>query len=123
MKTYIFPVGGSFGKGDSWDGEYEIALTNKEAKLLEESAKEYNDGFAWLSDDPILKDIAWKVEHEAYKQDYRQLLADKDFVREQREWYEDHNPKGHADSTIVKWYLDQTSFHAGYPKELDKVEE
>ena len=55
MKTYAFPYGGSFGKGDSWDNEIDVEMTNKEAAHLEESARKES---CWrLDEDPEINDI------------------------------------------------------------------
>lgn len=121
MKTYTFPTGGSFGGGDSWEGEFTFALSDRDAKRLEASARKEPRG--WMDEDPEIADIMEKVRKAAYKENIRVLLEDKDFVREQREWYEDQTGnKGRADSTIVKWYMEDTSFGVMYPEELQDLE-
>ncbi len=120
MKTYTFPTGGSFGKGDSWEGEFTYTLSDRNAKRLEASARE--EPHEWLDEDPEIEDIFEKVKKAAYRENIRVLLDDKGFVREQREWYEDETgKKGHADSTIVKWYMEGTSFGVMYPEELQNL--
>jgi hypothetical protein len=120
MKTYTFPVCGSFGKGDSWDGEFDFVLSDRDAKRLEESARKENRSmWEYLDEDPEIADIEEKVRKAAKRNDYQNLLKDKYFVKEQREWYEEETgKKNHADSTIVKWYMDGTSYSVMYPKEL-----
>ena len=124
MKTYTFPTCGSFGQGDAWDGEFDFALSDRNAKRLEASArKEPRSRCDYLEDDPEIADIAEKVLKAAMKEDYQNLLQDKSFVREQREWYEEETgEKNQADSTIVEWYLDSTTFYVNYPKELWNLE-
>lgn len=119
MKTYKFPTQGSFGQGDAWDGEFTFALSDRQAKRLEESARKESRYMCSMEDDPEIADIYEKVLKAAIKEDFKNLLNDKDFVREQREWYEDETgSKGHADSTVVRWYLSETSYDVMYPKEL-----
>lgn len=120
MKTYTFPTGGSFGKGDSWEGEFDFALSNRDAKRLEESARKEPRG--WLDEDPEIADIYEKVRKAAYRDNIRTLLEDQDFVDEQREWYEDETGnKNHADSTVIKWYMEGTTFGVMYPEELQDI--
>ncbi len=120
MKTYTFPTGGSFGKGDSWEGEFEYALSNRDAKRLEESARKEPRG--WLDEDPEIADIYEKVRKAAYRDNIRTLLEDQDFVDEQREWYEDETGNmNHADSTVIKWYMEGTTFGVMYPEELQDI--
>lgn len=122
MKTYTFPTGGSFGGGDSWEGAFDFALSNRDAKRLEESARKEPRG--WLDEDPEIADIYEKVRKAAYRDNIRTLLEDQDFVDEQREWYEDETGnKNHADSTVIKWYMEGTSFSVMYPEELQDIAE
>ncbi len=122
MKTYTFPTGGSFGKGDSWEGEFTFSLSDRDAKRLEASARK--ESREWLDEDPEIADIEEKVRKAAYRENIRVLMEDKDFVQEQREWYEDETEKkGHADSTIIKWYMEGTSFGVMYPEELQNLDE
>ena len=120
MKTYKFPTGGSFGGGDSWEGIFTYALSDRAAKRLEESAKKeprYN-----LDEDPEIADIYEKVLKAAYRENIRTLLEDEDFVEEQREWYEDETGNtGRADSTVIKWYMEGTTFDVMYPVELQNI--
>ena len=121
MKTYTFPIGGSFGGGDGWDGIFDYTLSDRDAQRLEESARKEPREWCSLDDDPEIADIEEKVRKAARKRDFDNLMEDKDFVREQREWYENDHPKGHADSTIIKWYLSETSYSVYYPKELQNL--
>ncbi|MBR3538698.1 MAG: hypothetical protein IKN79_06465 [Eubacterium sp.] len=121
MKSYTFPTGGSFGGGDSWEGIFDYELSNRDAKRLEDSARK--EPREWLEDDPEIADIMEKVTRAAYRENIRVLVGDKSFVAEQREWYEDETgKKGHADSTIIKWYMEGTSFSVKYPEELQNLE-
>ena len=116
MKTYTFPVGGSFGKGDSWDGIFDFALTDEEAARLEASARK--EPHEWMDEDPEISDIMEKVIAAARENDIQNMMDDKDLVREQREWYEDDHEAGASDRTVIEWYMDGTSYNAMYPEEL-----
>ncbi len=122
MKTYVFPTGGSFGKGDSWEGEFTFALSDKDAKRLEASAREEPRG--WLDEDPEIADIEAKVKRAAYMANVKELAEDKEFVQEQREYYEKATgQKGEADLTVIRWYMEGTSFGVMYPEELQDLED
>lgn len=122
MKSYVFPTGGSFGGGDSWEGEFTFALSDKDAKRLEASAKEEPRG--WLDEDPEIADIEEKVRRAAYMANVKELMKDKEFVREQRGNYEkETGQKGATDLEIIRWYMEGSSFGVMYPEELQELEE
>ena len=117
MKTYTFPVGGSFGKGDSWDGDFTFTLTDEEAERLERSANK--EPREWMDEDPEISDIMEKVISASREEDIRNMMKDKDIVEEQREWYADsHDDDNVSDREIIEWYINGTSYNAMYPKEL-----
>ena len=69
MKTYAFFVGGCAGKGDTWDYDLEVELTDEEAERLEASARK---GSRWhLNEDPEISDIYDKVYDRQRKTDWR----------------------------------------------------
>jgi hypothetical protein len=122
MKTYTFPTQGSFGKGDSWDGEFTFTLSDDEAKRLQESARKESRYWCSLSDDPDIADIEAKVLKASREKDIRNMLKDKELVQEQREWYEDDVGEEASDKEVIEWYLDQTSYEIMYPEELQQLE-
>ena len=118
MKTYTFPYGGSFGKGDSWDNEIDVELTNKDAARLEESARKES---RWrLDEDPEIDDIYDKVYKAAYKQEIRNIPS---FILEElrRDYY--HGSTRVSNLKLAKEYLEDTTFHVSYPKVLRDLEE
>ena len=120
MKTYTFPVGGSFGKGDSWEGAFDFTLTDEESTRLEASAHKEPRG--WMDEDPEISDIMEKIIAASCEQDIQNMLKDKDFISEQREWYADsHDNTDVTDREIVEWYMDGTSYGVMYPEELQDI--
>ena len=62
MKKFTFMTGGSWGKGDSWDGTFKFELTDEEAARLAESAKGKTEWDVWdFCDDESVRDIYDKV--------------------------------------------------------------
>ena len=121
MKRYTFPTGGSFGKGDSWEGAFDFALTDEEANRLEASARK--EPREWLNEDPEIADIEEKVRSAAYMANVKELLKDKEFVHEQRVYFEkETGEKGAADLVIIRWYMEGTSFGVMYPEELQELD-
>jgi len=116
MRTYTFPVGGSFGKGDSWDGTFDFTMTDEEASRLEASARK--EPREWMDEDPEIEDIMDKIISASREHDIQNMLRDKDMVREQREWYEDNHEEGASDREVIEWYMDGTSYGVMYPEEL-----
>lgn len=121
MKKYTFPYGGSFGPGDSWDGEVEVELTNRDASRLEESARKEP---RWrLDDDPEVYDIYCKVEKKAIRNDILSITSDDSFMEQLRSDYEDRHDDERipADSTIARKWLEESTLHINYPKELQDL--
>ncbi len=118
MKTYTFPYGGSFGKGDSWDNTIDVELTNKDAARLEESARKES---RWrLDEDPEIDDIYDKVYKAAYRQEIKNIP---DFILDElrRDYY--NGSKRVSNLKLAKEYLEDTSFHVSYPEELQELDE
>ncbi len=117
---YVFPTGGSFGSGDTWEGEFAFELSDEDAERLEASAREKPRG--WLDEDPEIADIEENVRRAAYMANVKELVKDKEFVREQRGCYEKATGiKGAADLTIIRWYMEGRSFGVMYPVELQEL--
>ena len=117
MKTYIFPYGGSFGNGDSWENEVNVVLSNKDAERLEQSAKK--ESRRRLEEDPDIWDIEDKVEKAARKQEINNIPEDiLDSVRYR--YFNDDQRLSYK--TLAKRYLEDSSFHVSYPEELQGLE-
>ncbi len=122
MKKYVFPTGGSFASGDSWEGEFTFTLSNEDAERLESSAREEPRG--WLNEDPEIADIEENVRRAAYMANVKELVRNRNFVQEQRVEYEKATgAKGADDLAIIRWYMEGTSFAVMYPVELQELEE
>ena len=126
MKTYLFPYGGSFGGGDSWEGANEVELTDEEAERLEASARK--ESRYELDEDPEISDIHDKVYAYLYNHDLEELLNDEYRIRELREDYEDENGSDSdndgekiTNRQLAEEYLDNTSFSVYYPEELQEL--
>ncbi len=120
MKKYVFPTSGSFGSGDSWEGEFAFELSDQDAERLEASAREEPRG--WLNEDPEIADIEENVRRAAYMANVKELVRNGDFVQEQRECYEKATGlKEAADLTIIRWYMEGASFGVMYPVELQEL--
>ena len=137
MKTYAFFVGGSAGKGDTWDYDLDVELTDEEAERLEESARKEP---RWhLDEDPEISDIYDKVYDAAYENELSNV--DEVFIEEEREIYFDDNEnweepeyceeqkcwikraKPITDRELAIRYLDGISINVCYPHELQDLEE
>ena len=120
MKAYLFPYGGSFGPGDSWEGANKVELTDKEAERLEASAK--LKPRRELKEDPEIADIYKKVYRKLYKHDLDELLEDEYRMEELREDYEEENGMRRiSDKTLAERYLEETTFNVFYPEELQNL--
>lgn len=113
MKIYVFPYGGSFGGGDSWDNTIEFGLTNKEADRLEESAR----GKArWeFGGDPTVSDIYVKVYKAAYNQEIRNVPI---FILDELRRDKYHGSQRISNRKLAKEYLEDTSLSVFFPDEL-----
>ena len=121
MKMYSFPYGGSFGKGDSWDGENEVELTDEEAARLEASARKEP---RWhLDEDPEIDDIYEKVYAFLYNHDIETLMNDKYWIEERRSDREYEGKEPISDREMAEEYMDETSFNVCYPEELQELGE
>lgn len=120
MKTYLFPYGGSFGKGDSWDGANEVELTDEEAVRLEASA--HKEPRWHLDEDPEISDIYDKVYEYLYNHDIEGIMTDEDLMEDLRDEHEeDEEPL--SDRELAEEYMDNTTFHVCYPEELQDLDE
>ena len=121
MRIYTFPYGGSFGKGDSWDGANEVELTDEEAARLEASAHE--EPRRRLDEDPEISDIYDKVYDYLYNHDIETLMNDEDWIEEQRSDREDEDLEPVSDRELAEEYMEGTSFHVCYPDEMQNLDE
>ena len=120
MKRYEFPYGGSFGKGDSWDGVNEVELTDEEAARLEASARRAP---RWhLDEDSEISDINDKVYKFLYNHDIETLMNDHGWIEERRSDRECDGERPVSDRELVEEYMEGTSFHVCYPVELQDLE-
>ena len=120
MKIYTFPYGGSFGKGDSWDGANEVELTDEEAARLESSARKEP---RWhLDEDPEIRDIYDKVYEYLYNHDIEGIMTDEDLMEDLRDEHED-DEEPLSDWELAEEYMDNTTFHVCYPEELQNLDE
>ncbi len=121
MKIYTFPYGGSFGKGDSWDSENEVELTDEEAVRLEASARKEP---RWhLDEDPEISDIYDKVYEYLFNHDIETLMNDEYWIEEHRSDREYEGLEPISDRELAEEYMEETSFHVCYPEELQDLEE
>lgn len=58
MRKCVFPISGSGGVGDTWEGHVEVNLSEKDYARLEASVKK---GFDDMMDDPEINDIYERV--------------------------------------------------------------
>ena len=87
MKTYSFLAGGSAGKGDTWDYDFDFDLTDEEGARLEASARKES---RWhLDEDPEISDIYEKVYEAAFDNEIDNFM-DTDIFEEELEVYLDN---------------------------------
>lgn len=120
MKTFEFPYGGSFGKGDTWDSIFEFSLSDADATRLEESARKEP---RWrLDEDESIHDIYEMVFRAAYENNIQSLLSDKYMLEELRDDYSNDADEEPTDRMLVEQYMEGTTFHICYPEELQNLE-
>lgn len=137
MKTYAFFVGGNAGKGDTWDYDLDVELTDEEAERLEASARKEP---RWhLNEDPEISDIYHKVHaammeneisnvpDDLLDEEIDDFLSDDDnwedpeYDEEQGCWIKKTIPMTKREMAIR--YLDRFSFSCCYPHELLDLEQ
>lgn len=121
MKTYTFPVGGSQGKWESWDGTFDFALTDEEAARLEASA--HTEPRWQLDEDPDIADICEKVE-KAFWEHNKQMTIKDGRLKELRETWLYFNKNAREDEIPSDDELigeDMGSWHVNYPEELQDL--
>lgn len=140
MKTFTFKTGGSWGKGDSWDGIFDFELTDEEAERLAESAKGKTEWDVWdFSDDESVRDIYEKVYEAEYENELQNIidcqiddlrsdyLSDDDHYEEPEyceeidAWIKKAIPV--SDRQLAEEYFEGSSLSVGYPEELLSEEE
>ena len=135
MIIYSFFVGGSAGKGDTWDYDFDYELTDEEAARLEASARK--EPRFYLNEDPEISDIYEKVYAAAYENELDNVYDD--FIEELRDEYlsdddnygrpEYSNELGcwikkalpRTDREFAEQYFENLSFNVCYPRELQDL--
>ena len=136
MKTYAFFVGGSAGKGDTWDYDLDVELTDEEAERLEASARKEP---RWrLEEDPELRDIYDKVYSAMMEKEIKNVTKDQiadeldDYLSDDDNWENPEYSKEEgcwikkslpiSDRELAIRYLDNLSFNVCYPRDLQDLE-
>ncbi len=120
MKTYIFPYYVSFGKLDSADGEIELNISERDAMLLEKSAKE--GGRFSLSEDDSLSKLYDKILEAILAVEKEMILADPSSISNvlgRSDGYDEGMPESEA---FIDSYLEDLTIGINYPKELQLLE-
>ena len=140
MKEFTFKTGGSWGKGDSWDGIFHFELTDEEAERLVKSAKGKTEWDVWdFEEDESVRDIYEKVYAAEYENELKNIIDSQ--IDELREEYLDDydnyeepeycNEIGawirkavpFTDRDLAERYFEGSSLSVGYPEELLGEEE
>ena len=135
MKKFTFKTGGSWGRGDSWDGIFEFELTDDEAARLAESAKGKTEWDVWdFKDDKSVSDIYDKVYAAEYENELKNIidcqigdlieeyLDDDDhfeeptYCEEIGAWIKKAVP--FTERELAEAYFENSSLSVGYPEEL-----
>ena len=111
--TYEFPISGSGGKGDTWEGIIDVELSEKEYARVVESSKK---GFWHMCDDDEISDIYDKI--------YAQVVDatienEQDMIDEYREDYE--LPEDASDREVIESFLDCQDCRISYPSDIDPL--
>ena len=115
MKTYTFPVGGSFGKGDSWDGVFDFALTDEESERLASVARTMSKWDVWLFEDvEEVQDIYEKVLAAEYENEIQSTI--KGMIDDLRSDYE--GDEQITDRELAEQYIENSTMHVGFPEIL-----
>lgn len=133
MKAFTFETGGSWGRGDSWDGIFDFELTDEEAARLEAAAKGQS---RWdFEDDEAVSDIYEKVYAAEYENELQNIIDSPDFsdIRDDylydNDNYEDpeyceqlgvwiRKAYPFTDRDLAAKYFEGSSLHVYYPEEL-----
>ena len=140
MKKFTFKTGGSWGKGDSWDGIFDFELTDEEAARLAESAKGKTEWDVWdFQDDKAVSDIYEKVYTAEYENELQNIIdcqiedlreeylddddnyGDPEYCEEIGAWIKKAAP--FTDRDLAEKYFEDSSLSVGYPEELLNEEE
>ena len=120
MKTYTFPFIISFGKLDSVDGQIDYALSDKNAKRLERSAKE--GGRLRLDEDEDIQDIFDSVYYAIIDLEKKQLIADPSVVQDALNWENDQYQEATISEEHIDSYLDDLIIGINYPESLQMLD-
>lgn len=133
MKNYTFPTGGSFGRGDSWEGIFEFELTDEEAARLAVAAKGKS---RWdFEDDESVSDIYDKVYAAEYENELQNIINSPDFsdIRDEYLYDNDNYEDPEYSEELGAWirkaypftdrelavkYFEDSSLSICYPEEL-----
>ncbi len=136
MKTYSFFVGGCAGKGDTWEYDLDVELTDEEAERLEASARKEP---RWrLEEDTEIGDIYDKVYDAMMENEIENVPEDlldeeiDDFLSDSDNWEEPEYDEEHGcwikrtipmtKRDLAKQYLDRYTFNVCYPRNLQDLE-
>ena len=110
---YEFPISGSGGKGDFWDGIIDVELTEEEyARVIESSKK----GFCHMYEDDNISDIYEKI----YDQVVENTIENEcEMIDEYREDYD--LPEDASDRVVIEAFLDYQDCKISYPLNLDTL--
>ena len=116
MKSFVFPYYVSFGKLDSVSCEIEIALSDKNAKRLERSAKE--GGRFRLDEDQEISDIYDRVFDAILLLEKQTILSDSSLLDDALSWYDEYVPGEPVSEELLDRYLDDLTIGINYPESL-----
>ena len=120
MKTFVFPYYISFGKLDSVGGEIEYALSDKNAKRLERSARD--GGRFRLHEDKEINDIYNRVYNAIIDFEKKQLMQDPTMVWDALDIRENHSLETPISEEQINRYLDTLAIGVNYPESLQMLE-
>lgn len=120
MKTYSFPYYFSLGKQDSVDGAIEYALSDKNAKRLERSAK--TGGRFRLDEDEDVRDIFASVYEAIMAIERERLIADPTIVEDVLTWKGNHNQEEPISVEQINAYLNDMILGINYPEALQMLD-
>ncbi len=113
MKTYCFPIGGTQGKHEYWDGAMDIAISDKDAIRLEASARKAKG--LHFDEDPAVQDIYERVRKKIIREQTEEL-KNIGRLEELREFNPEWSDDDLVDEEMGFWSI-------GYPEELVGTEE
>ena len=120
MVEIVFPYYVKFGRNDSSENEITCSISDKDAKRLENSAKE--GGRFHLDEDDEIEDIYNKVYKKVVTLEKDILLSNPEIVADWLSWEDDYNPNKRITKRDVERYLDEVDIGVNYPREFQMLE-